>query len=49
MKAYSLYESPEAELLEVRFEEHLLDGSLFNTNNNEKTIYGGDVDFDVEP
>ncbi len=36
MGAHSLYESPEAELLEVRFEEHLLDGSLFNTDNNRK-------------
>lgn len=36
MGAHSLYESPEAELLEVRFEEHLLDGSPFNTDNNQK-------------
>ena len=42
MGAHSLYESPEAELLEVRFEEHLLDGSPFNSDNNQKFIIDDD-------
>lgn len=42
MKARSAYESPEAELLEVRFEGHLLDGSPFNSDNNQKPIIDDD-------
>ena len=38
------YESPEAEMLLIRLEERLLDGS-FTTSQTESLTYGEDGDF----
>lgn len=38
----SFYETPEAELLLVKFEENILS---YNDDNNEKPINGGEDDF----
>ena len=34
----TIYSAPETELLEIRFEENLLVGSIDNENNTEKFI-----------
>ena len=42
MKRRMCYETPEAELLVIRYEEGFLQTSPFNGDGNERPIYDGD-------